>query len=221
MCPRRGLDMTWAKTVKHVESFCNILAASFEVRLTFWVFRLRDSFALMFSVFIPCSYVGYFYVSLQITTAPNIPPRSENCQILGDDTHTHTHTNTRALKFLSLSPSASLQFTTSGSLYTLSAHSPLHPPTSLHHSPLPLTPRRAEPIEACWADRPGRGSQGAYRDTTRDKPLCWSCCCRCFPASLRTEMTENRQEEARGNLKEFLTKLIPLLEALLADAFFF
>jgi len=86
-------------------------------------------------------------------------------------THTHTHTHTHAcIKvpiFISVSlssSSATLQFTTSGSLYTLSTHYPLHPPTSLHHSPLLLTPRRAEPIEACWADRPGRGSQGAYRD---------------------------------------------------------
>ena len=163
-------------------------------------------------------------------TAPNIPPWFENCQILGDDTHTHAHTHTHALKFLSLSfsvslssssSSATLQFTTSGSLYTLPTHYPLHPPTSLHHAPLLWTPRRAEPIEACWADRPGRGSQGAYRDTARDKTLCCCCfCCFCFHASLRTEMTENRQEETRGKQKEFLAKLIRLLEALSADAFF-
>jgi len=144
-------------------------------------------------------------------------------------THTHTHTHTTHTYItvpvpLSLSSSlATLQFTTSGSLYTLSSHSPLHPPTSLHHPPLLLTPRRAEPIEACWAERPGRGSQGAYRDTTRDKTLCCCCCCYCccLPASLRTEMTENRQEEARGKLKEFLTKLIPLFEDLSTDTFFF
>jgi len=153
-------------------------------------------------------------------TAPDTQQRFENCQILGDHTHTHTHTRAYItvpvpVFFLSNPPIHNIRV----SLHPLYSLPPLHPPTSLHHPPLLLTPRRAEPIEACWADRPGRGSQGAYRDTTRDKTLCRCSCC--FPASLRTEMTENRQEEARGKLKEFHTKLIPLLEDLSACAFFF
>jgi hypothetical protein len=108
---------------------------------------------------------------------------------------THTRTHTRALKFLSLSP---VLFLSNPPIHNIRVSlRPLYSlaPSSTYISAPPSPSRnskRAEPIEACWADRPGRGCQGAYRVTTWDKTL-WCC----FAASLRTKMTENRQETRR------------------------